>query len=61
MSRWVWVSLSYATFGIRVEGDRVVEAAPIARWMIGKSGSQVRAWIKGRGGTWMVLTQNRSN
>ena len=35
---WVWVSLSYATFGLRVEHGRVVEAPPIARWTVGLSG-----------------------
>lgn len=51
----IWVSLPYATFGIKVDSsDRVVEAAPIARWMIGKTGSQVRSWITRKGGRWEV-------
>jgi hypothetical protein len=32
----IWVSLPYATFGIYVEDHKVVDAAPIANWMIGK-------------------------
>lgn len=36
MSGWYRVSLPYATFGVRVEDDWIVEAAPIARWTVGK-------------------------
>jgi hypothetical protein len=38
---WLWISLSYATFGLRIIDDRVAEAAPIARWMIGFTVQQV--------------------
>lgn len=52
---WIWVSLPYATFGIRALDDVIVEAAPIARWMVGKPGSVVRAWILGKGGSYQAL------
>jgi hypothetical protein len=54
--RWVWVSLSYATYGIALDDDdMVVDAAPIARWMIGKRWIDVQAWLRGKGGTWRDL------
>lgn len=45
MNRWLWVSLPYATYGIRIENGRVAEAAPIAHWMIGKDEHTVMAWL----------------
>lgn len=48
---WVWVSLPYATFGLRVEGGYVVEAPPIARWTIGKTETRVAAHYRARGAT----------
>lgn len=47
--RWVWVSLPYATFGLAVAGGRVVDAAPIARWAIGKPERQVAAYYRRKG------------
>ena len=55
MTKWIWVSLSYATYGIKVKDGRVIDAAPIARWMIGKETSFIREWITKKGGTYEVL------
>ena len=52
---WWRVSLPYATFGIRFEYAVVVEAAPIARWMIGKQYEEVYSWVQSKGGTMQVL------
>jgi hypothetical protein len=52
---WIWVSLSYATFGIRVERGRVVDAAPIARWAIGKSERFVADYYRRRGAIFQRL------
>ena len=49
MAGWVWVSLPWATFGLRVEGGRVVEAAPIARWTVGKREAEVADHYRRRG------------
>ena len=49
MAGWVWVSLPWATFGLRVEGGRVVEAAPIARWTVGKPERVVADHYRARG------------
>ena len=39
------VTLPYACFGIEVQGQTVVSAAPIGRWMVGKSLVVVGEWI----------------
>jgi hypothetical protein len=43
------VSLPYATYGIAVRGGKVVDAAPIARWMVGKDERYVAAWLRRKG------------
>jgi len=45
------IVLSYAVFGIEEQGGKVVEAAPIGAWMVGKSLEFVREWVKGKRGT----------
>lgn len=47
--RLIWVSLPYATYGIEVEDGKVVDAAPIAKWMIGKPETEVAAWLRKKG------------
>jgi hypothetical protein len=47
--RWWWVSLPYATFGIKTENEIVVEAAPIARWSIGKQERYVMNYFDKKG------------
>ena len=46
MNLLLWISLPYATFGIVVENNRVINAAPIANWSIGKSLKVVENYIK---------------
>jgi hypothetical protein len=46
---WFWVSLSYATFGIALRSGRVVEAAPIARWAVGKDGEFALNYFRRKG------------
>jgi len=47
-----WISLHYATFGIVVDDDlKVVGAAPIGQWMIGKDISYIQNWVKLKKGT----------
>lgn len=55
---WLWVSLNYATYGIKVEKDVIVEAAPIAHWMIGKNVNYIYRWVAKRGGV-VVQTSSR--
>jgi hypothetical protein len=47
--RWIWVSLPYATFGIAVSAGVVVEAAPIARWTLGRDEREVAGYFRRRG------------
>jgi len=50
------VSLSYATYGIAVQDGKVVDAAPIARWMIGKDERYCADWLRRRGATFIPLS-----
>lgn len=52
---WVWVSLSWATFGVAVRDGYVVDAAPIARWTVGKPEHQVARYFLARGATCVRL------
>lgn len=58
MSRWAWVSLPYATFGVEVADDEYVDdAAPIARWMVGKHWRYAQRWVERKGGEWRWLNE----
>lgn len=48
---WLWISLSFATFGIAVRDGRVVDAPPIARWTMNKSEEYVVRYYRKRGAT----------
>jgi hypothetical protein len=53
----IW--LSYAVFGIVVQNDLVVEAAPIGKWMIGKNIEYVKKWVeKKHGSVHKIIPQN---
>ena len=45
-----WINLSYACFGIIVKNNKVVETAPIGKWMIKKDISFIVNWIKKKKG-----------
>lgn len=49
------VELPHAVFSLSVHEGRVVGAAPIAGWMIGKRWQWVLGWIERKGGSWMEL------
>jgi hypothetical protein len=49
------VSLPYATYGIATRDGRVVDAAPIARWMVGKDQAYVAKWLRRKGATWQEI------
>ncbi|MFF0864139.1 hypothetical protein ACFYUV_20440 [Nonomuraea sp. NPDC003560] len=55
MERWFWVSLAYATFAIVVRDGRVVDAAPIARWAIGKPEQRVADYYRRKGAEFAEL------
>jgi hypothetical protein len=56
--KWVWVSLPYATFGLRIEGGVVVEAPPIARWAVGLPEAKVAAYLRGKGAVFARVNLN---
>lgn len=45
------VKLPYAVFGIVLTDGVVSEAAPIGKWMVGKSLNFIKAWVLQRKGT----------
>lgn len=55
MKRWIWVSMPHATFAVAVAHGVVVEAAPIARWAVGKPEHVVAAHFRRRGAHFAVL------
>jgi hypothetical protein len=44
----LWISLSYATFGVSIVNGIVAEAPPIARWMTGRNVAEVVRWARGK-------------
>ena len=40
-----------ACFGIEVKNSIVTSAAPIGKWMCGKSLEKIKEWVKKKGGT----------
>lgn len=59
VTRWIWVSLPYATYGIETEHGTVIDAAPIAKWMIGKPEVEVAAWLKKKGARCVPLDYSK--
>lgn len=47
--RLIYIDMGYATYGIVVCDRVVVDAPPIAAWMLGKPTSEVRAWLISKG------------
>ena len=50
-----------ACFGITVKGNHIADAAPIGRWMVGKSFVYVCEWIAKKHGTLEMLKGEPSN
>lgn len=44
--RVIQIDTGYALAAVMVDGDSVVFAAPIFRWMVGKKWSECRKWSK---------------
>lgn len=49
VTRWIWVSLPHATFGLIVNGGRIIDAAPIARWTVGRDEREIAAYYRRKG------------
>ncbi len=55
------VMLPYACFGIEVKGQTVVSAAPVGRWMVGKSIVVVGEWVAKKHGMLKRVEQSVTN
>lgn len=55
MTSWIWVSPLYATFAIITREGRVVDAAPIARWAVGKDERTVADHYRKKGARFVRL------
>lgn len=53
--RWVWVSLPYATFALGAQNGTITEAAPIARWAVGKPEHEVADYYRRKGAQFRSL------
>ena len=56
--KWIWVSLPYATFGLRIDGGLIVEAPPIAHWTMGLPEARVAAYYRKRGAVFARVNLN---
>lgn len=43
--RGFWVDIGYATFGIFSENNVIMDTAPIAHWMVGKTLQEIKPWL----------------
>ena len=55
MSLLFRIKLPYATAGIVVDHDIVIEAAPIFGWMLGKPIQEIEKWVGKKKGTLIML------
>jgi hypothetical protein len=55
MNYWLWIDLSYACFGIHIDGNNVIETPPIGSWMKKESAHEVIIWLQKRNATLKVL------
>lgn len=53
------VKLSYACYGVITLCDLVIEAAPIAKWAVGKHLKVLVSWVNMRGGTVERITPEK--
>lgn len=57
---WYHVDVPYAVFGLKADGGKVVEVAPIGRWMLNMSIEDVSRWVESRHGTIVPLLKKIS-
>lgn len=51
----IQVTLPHLSAGVTVENGRIIEAAPILAWSLGKSPQELAAWTVRKGGTIAVV------
>lgn len=49
--REIWISLPFATFGIITRDGKIIDAAPIAKWTIGRDEQEITDYFRSRGAT----------
>jgi hypothetical protein len=54
-NEWYHITLSHASFGIEIENTICITAAPIAKWMVGKSYGDIEEWVHSKGGTIFLM------
>lgn len=45
------VTTGYFCCGLVVQGDRVIEAAPIMRWAVNRTLVSIRGWVRAKNGS----------
>jgi hypothetical protein len=55
--RLIQITTSYFCCGIIIAAGRVLHAAPILQWAIGKPEEDVHQWVRNRGGDWQALEE----
>jgi hypothetical protein len=55
------VTLPYACAGVILQGNRVVRAAPILGWSVGKNVRDLVDWARRKGGEVRILRRERED
>jgi hypothetical protein len=55
MNKGYYIDIKYACFGIETNNGICTNAAPIAKWMIGKSVSEIALWVSKKHGEMIEL------
>ena len=50
MNKLYQITLSYVCAGIICKDKKIIKTAPIFNWMVGKSISEIRTWVKKKSG-----------
>lgn len=50
MINWFVIDIPYAYFAIAIKDGKLVDAAPIAKWALGKTQDYFFNWVKKKGG-----------
>lgn len=56
--RFYRADVGYAVFGFFEEKNFIVDAAPIAKWMIGKNVMVAKNFVKKKGGSLMLIEED---
>lgn len=51
MKEHYYVDIGYATFLVITDSGKVINTAPIVKWMVGKSWAECQVWIRKKNGS----------